>query len=160
MARVAGAIFVSLALASSAAWPADVPEAKPRIEARGDGVRVVHLTQSSCLFLEAEATPAMYHSTRKEDCEAVNRRTLSKRGLRVLRLPPGEYVFRVANRDVPYELGFWLRGQGIGRALLPSVSGGGIFRGTPREYPVTLVKGTYSYSCPLNPTPDYTLVVE
>lgn len=160
MARVLAVIIVFLGLFSRVAWPAAVPDAKPRIEERGDGVRVVHLTQSSCLFLEAEVAPAMYHSTRKEDCEAVNRRTASTRGLRVLRLPPGPYVFRVANRDVPYELGFWLRGEGIGRALLPSVSGGGVFRGTPREYPITLVKGTYSYSCPLNPTPDYTLVVE
>jgi len=129
-------------------------------EARGDEVTVVTLTQTPCLFLESEDRPRAYTSTGKEDCERINQRTLAGRSLKTLRVRPGRYIFRVTNQDVPYEVGFWIRGQGLGRVTLPSVSGGGLTLGRTREYELTLVKGTYSYSCPLNPTPDYTLVVE
>ena len=77
-----------------------------------------------------------------------------------LRLKPGEYVFRVSNRDVPYRLGFWLRGAGLSRLTLPSVSGGGLHTGAVKDYTVNLEAGEYRYSCPLNPTPDYVLIVE
>jgi len=72
----------------------------------------------------------------------------------------GDYIFRVSNRDVPYELGFWLRGQGLGRLTLPSVSGGGIQTGQSKDYRIHLKAGQYYYSCPLNPTPNYTLIVK
>jgi len=39
------------------------------------------------------------------------------------------------------------------------VSGGGLETGISREYGVTLEPGEYVYSCPLNSTPDYRLVV-
>jgi hypothetical protein len=62
---------------------------------------------------------------------------------------------------VPYQLGFWLRGSGVvGRVTLPGVSGGGLTTGATKDYAVTLKAGEYLYSCPLNPTPDYKLVVE
>ena len=61
---------------------------------------------------------------------------------------------------MPYELGFWLRGDGLAaRALLPSVSGGGLVTGKTQDYEIELKPGEYVYSCPLNPTPDYKLVV-
>lgn len=41
---------------------------------------------------------------------------------------------RVRNADVPYELGFWLRGQGVRRLTLPSVSGGGLLQGQSKDY--------------------------
>ena len=41
-----------------------------------------------------------------------------------------------------------------------SVSGGGLATGTTKDYRVTLKPGEYVYSCPLNPTPDYKLVVK
>ncbi|MGP1614552.1 MAG: hypothetical protein ACTS5Y_05780, partial [Pollutimonas bauzanensis] len=73
---------------------------------------------------------------------------------------PGRYIFRVTNKDVPYELGFWLRGAGLtGRATLPSVSGGGLTQGVTKDYAIELKPGEYAYSCPLNPTPDYRLIV-
>jgi len=78
----------------------------------------------------------------------------------VLRLKAGEYNFHVVNKDVPYVLGFWLRGAGLGRLTLPSTSGGGIQTGGYKDYRIKLTKGAYVYSCPLNPTPDYTLIVE
>jgi hypothetical protein len=75
-------------------------------------------------------------------------------------LKAGDYVFRVHNKDVHYVLGFWLRGAGFGRLTLPSTSGGGIQTGGFKDYAITLEVGEYVYSCPLNPTPDYKLVVK
>lgn len=45
------------------------------------------------------------------------------------------------------------------RALLPSVSGGGLTAGRTQDYAIELKRGNYVYSCPLNPTPEYRLVV-
>ena len=132
----------------------------PVVEPRGDGVTIVRLTQAPCLFQESEERPPAYTSTRKVDCERINAQTAGQRTPRTLRLRPGRYLFRVANASVPYEVGFWLRGQGLGRVSLPSVSGGGLRPGTVRDYEITLVTGTYLYSCPLNPTLDYPLLVE
>ena len=53
-----------------------------------------------------------------------------------------------------------LRGKGLGRVTLLSVSGGGLTPGTTKNYIVELKEGEYLYSCPLNPTPDYRLVVK
>lgn len=130
------------------------------IEQRSDGVTIVTLTQTPCLFLESEDNPQAYTSTKKADCEKINRETAAQRTFKTLRLKPGQYIFRVTNKNVPYDLGFWVRGQGVGRLTLPSVSGGGLAIGKTLDYKVTLVKGEYYYSCPLNPTPDYLLVVE
>ena len=123
---------------------------------------VVELTQTGCQFLETEAADHGFATHGAADCNAINARTSAARlaNGKVLRLTPGEYVFRVTNRDVPYPLGFWLRGKGLGRVTLPSVSGGGLATGASRDYPVTLAAGEYHFSCPLNPTPDYTLIVE
>ncbi|MBE9527932.1 MAG: hypothetical protein IME99_01695 [Proteobacteria bacterium] len=121
---------------------------------------VVTLTQTPCTIIEAEVTPRRYVSNSIDDCVQVNSETASEREQKVLRLSPGPTVFSVTNKDVPYPLGFWLRGKGLGRLTLPSVSGGGLATGHTKEYAVDLVPGKYLYSCPLNPTPDYLLVVE
>lgn len=131
----------------------------PFIEKKSDGVTIVRLTQVACLFLESEENPQNYTSTKKQDCEEINRKTLKSRKLKTLTLKPGKYIFRVTNKNVSYELGFWIRGQGLGRVTLPSVSGGGLTIGETRDYEITLVKGDYAYRCPLNPTPDYSLIV-
>jgi len=84
----------------------------------------------------------------------------------VLELEPGTYTFRVSNTDVPYELGFWIReadyqlGNPVHKLTKTSVSGGGLFAGQSKAYEVELEPGEYVYSCPLNPTPDYKLVVK
>ena len=115
---------------------------------------VIELTQTRCEFLEPEGEDHRFEASGPEDCKAINARTGEERVAR-------SRVLRVHNRDVPWELGFWLRGDGlINRARLPSVSGGGITLGTTQEYVVDLEPGEYVYSCPLNPTPDYKLVVE
>jgi len=126
--------------------------------------RVIELTQVPCQFLESENDVNQgYKSRSSADCDAINARTADQRlkKARTLELEPGRYVFHVVNRNVPYPLGFWLRGDGVvNRALLPSVSGGGIATGTSQDYTIDLKPGEYVYSCPLNPTPDYKLVVK
>jgi len=123
---------------------------------------VIQLTQTACQFVESETQDYAFQSKKAEDCIAINQQTQSKRLAlsQTLHLKAGSYVFRIQNRDVPYELGFWLRGQGLGRLTLPSVSGGDIQIGEFKDYPITLKKGEYFYSCPLNPTPDYHLQVK
>lgn len=129
-----------------------------------DEATVIELTQTGCQFLEPEnGVDHGFQPTRKADCVDINARTGSDRlaKAQLLHLEPGRYIFRVTNTNVPYELGFWLRGAGlVGRATLPSVSGGGLVMGASEDYAVELVEGEYLYSCPLNPTPDYRLVVE
>ncbi len=127
---------------------------------RENGVVIVTLTQTPCLFVESEVNPQVYRSDKAADCIAINKQTAGQRQFRPLHLPPGKVIFRVANDGVPYELGFWVRGQGLGRVSLPSVSGGGLMPGQTKEYAITLKNGKYWYSCPLNPTPNYTLIVE
>lgn len=127
-----------------------------------DQPTVIRLTQLPCQFVEPEGADHGYKTTKKADCEAINAKTGTERVAKskVIELKPGKYVFRVKNENVPYELGFWLRGEGLtGRAILPSVSGGGLTRGKTQEYPIDLRPGNYLYSCPLNTTPDYKLVV-
>ncbi len=124
---------------------------------------VIELTQVPCQFVESEnGVDRGYRSTQKADCEAINAQSGRKRvdEAQPMRLKAGSYVFRVTNKNVPYDLGFWLRGDGlINRTRLPSVSGGGLKTGATREYTIELEAGEYVYSCPLNTTPDYRLIV-
>ncbi len=126
-------------------------------------VTVIHLTQTPCQFLESEnEVDHGFTSSEKSDCDQINSETGTERlsKAKVLDLKPGKYIFRVTNKNVSYPLGFWLRGDGlINRAKLPSVSGGGLYQESTKEYVITLKEGEYVYSCPLNPTPDYKLVV-
>jgi len=148
-ARLAG-LFTLLALAWLYAPP--LARAAPPV--------VVELTQTPCTIVEAEVAPRAFTSTGYDDCRRINAETAGEREFKVLRLKPGRTIFRVTNSDVPYELGFWLRGRGLKRLTLPSVSGGGLTEGATKDYVVDLKPGEYLYSCPLNPTPDYPLVVE
>lgn len=124
---------------------------------------VIELNQVPCQFLEPEGeVDHGFQSSSSADCEKINARTADERlaDVEPLVLAPGEYIFRVTNRNVSYPLGFWLRGESlIARATLPSVSGGGLTPGTTIDYRITLEPGEYVYSCPLNPTPDYPVVV-
>ena len=126
--------------------------------------KVIELTQVPCQFLESEGGKDRgFKSVKSADCEAINAKTAKQRlaEAQPLELKPGKYVFRVANRNVPYELGFWLRGESlVDRARLPSVSGGGLATGRTQDYAIDLKPGSYVFSCPLNPTPDYKLVVK
>ncbi len=124
---------------------------------------VIELTQIPCQFVESEnGVDHGFTSAEKADCESINAKTEADRlaKAKVLELTPGKYVFRVTNKNVPYPLGFWLRGDGlISRVRLPSVSGGELILGKTQDYAIELKEGDYVYSCPLNPTPDYKLIV-
>ncbi len=147
----AGVLALGVASAATAAGP----EVK--------GPQVIELTQTACQFVESEnGIDHGFATSTKADCETINAESGDERlaGAKVLELKPGRYIFRVTNEDVPYELGFWLRGEGLGRFLKDSVSGGGLTRGVTRDYEIELTEGDYLYSCPLNPTPDYRIVVK
>ncbi len=130
---------------------------------------IINLTQVGCQFLESENDVDHGYVTKSaDDCVEINGRTGEQRlaEARVLDLPPGKYIFRVENRNVPYPLGFWLRehdyqlGNPIHLLTKTSISGGGLNIGTTLDYEVELEAGTqYVYSCPLNPTPNYSIVV-
>ena len=150
-ATIAGSIA---ALAMALLLPADATAAD---------AKVVALTQVPCQFLESEGGKDRGYKSRSiKDCEAINAKTAKQRvaEARPQELKPGKYVFRVTNKNVPYELGFWLRGASVaGRVTLPSVSGGGLMPGKTQDYEIELKPGEYVYSCPLNTTPDYKLIV-
>ena len=122
---------------------------------------VIDLTQVGCQFLEVENKNYQYQPTNAEDCKKINSETLATRqsGFKPLELKPGKYIFRVTNSNVSYPLGFYLRGEGFKQVSLPKVSGGGLTQGTTKDYEITLTSGKYVFSCPLNPTPDYPIVV-
>lgn len=147
------AVAVTLVVLSAAAAAAQTQAPK-----------VIQLTQVSCQFVESEnGVTRGYQSRSKSDCERINEKDGAQRvaGAKPLELKPGRYIFRVTNQSVPYELGFWLRGAGIvDRARLPSVSGGGLTHGVTKDYEIELKPGEYAYSCPLNTTPDYRLIVK
>lgn len=149
-----GSALACLSMALIAAFPAG---------AGSHAARVIELTQLPCQFLESEnGIDRKYVSRSIKDCETINEKTARERlaSARQLELKPGKYVFRVTNKTVPYELGFWLRGAStLSRVTLPSVSGGGLVPGKTQDYEIDLKPGEYVYSCPLNNTPDYKLVV-
>ena len=155
------------ACAPSLLAPTVVAAALVTAPAPGTAAEVVRLTQTACQFLEPEGVDRAYRSTDKATCDAINANTGADRlaHATVLELGPGTYVFRITNRDVPYELGFWLRDRDydwrnpVHKLTKTSVSGGGLIEGKTQDYEVTLKPGEYLYSCPLNTTPDYRLVV-
>jgi hypothetical protein len=131
--------------------------------------KLLELTQIGCQFLESEnGVDQGFKPKAADDCKAVNKKTGSDRLAKAkpITVKPGKYIIRVTNKNVPYELGFWIRSEGfnsfnpIDRLKKVNVSGGGLTTGKSRDYEVELKPGRYTYSCPLNPTPDYTLVVK
>ena len=137
--------------------------------ALADDAKVITLTQTGCQFLEAEGGKDRgYKPAKAADCKAINKQNGAQRVAEAgpMKLKPGKYVFRVTNRNVPYSLGFWLRSEGydwknpLDKLTKTSVSGGGLTMGKTKDYEVTLKPGEeYVFSCPLNPTPDYHIVV-
>jgi len=130
---------------------------------------IITLNQTGCQFLESEnGVDRGFEPKSADDCNAINADTGAERlaEAKVLELAPGTYTFRVTNDDVPYELGFWLResdyelGNPLHKLTKTSVSGGGLVQGTSKDYEVELEPGEYLYSCPLNPTPNYKIVVK
>ncbi|GAB5400994.1 MAG: hypothetical protein Aureis2KO_25790 [Aureisphaera sp.] len=81
-------------------------------------------------------------------------------------LNEGTYVFEISNRQAGTDVGFVLVPQGkdaskpenhIKEAYVTQVVKEGEIQTSNQ---VTLAKGTYTYFCPLNKTPQYTLTVK
>lgn len=150
------AVFAAATLAVSALMLSS------ELQASSDATVIV-LTQTPCQFLETEGVDHGYTAATRADCMKINDASGAQRVEKSepMILKPGKYIFRVSNKNVPYNLGFWLRGDGLAnRAMLPSVSGAGLSEGVTADYEVTLEEGDYVFSCPLNPTPDYRLRVK
>lgn len=81
-----------------------------------------------------------------------------------LKLKEGVYVFEVMNKGVDHECGFVVAPMGktdqknhIPEAYLMKTIKNGE---TSKSKEVALTKGEYVYFCPMNPTPQYKLIVE
>ncbi len=79
-------------------------------------------------------------------------------------LSEGTYVFEIANAGVDHEVGFVLAPKGKTDAA-DHIKEAYVTAAVPTDAKghsnkVTLTKGEYVYFCPLNPTPQYTLVVK
>jgi len=84
-----------------------------------------------------------------------------------LELKPGKYQFKVTNKDIAKEVGFVIQketdkdGDVMKTALKNSFSQWTVGAGeTTTSGIIELTAGNYVYSCPLNPTPKYTLTVK
>jgi len=150
---LSGAAFAGMILGSASATMAASPQ-------------IIELVQVPCQFLDVEIDQG-FTTTKKADCEEINEQTTEARlaAAKIMTLKPGDYIFKVTNKNVPYELGFWLRDKDynwanpVHKLTKTSVSGGGMHTGKTLEYKVTLKPGEYLFSCPLNTTPDYSLIV-
>lgn len=131
--------------------------------ASAEDAEIIELTQVNCQFVESEhGKNHGFESSKKEDCEVIHKQSGKERlaASKTIELKPGKYIFRVTNSNVEYPLGFYLRGDGlVNQVALPKVSGGGLELGVTKDYEINLVEGEYVYSCPLNSTLDYKLVV-
>lgn len=84
-----------------------------------------------------------------------------------LDLKPGKYQFRIVNKDVEKEVGFLIQAKADAKkdpmktAVANSFANAMVKKGTA-EYTgvVELTSGEYVYSCPINPTPHYTITVK
>ena len=98
-----------------------------------DEVTVIHLTQ----------TPGQF------DTQTLN-------------LKPGKYIFKVTNENVDHEVAFMLTPANDSKSPIQSAGLPNLLKEgqTAQSNVVNLTAGTYNYSCPLNPTPQYTLTVQ
>ena len=77
-------------------------------------------------------------------------------------LEPGDYIFEISNNNVGHQVGFVLAPKSnpdahIKTAYVTKV----VDNNTTESSNVThLEKGEYVYFCPMNPTPQYTLIVK
>jgi hypothetical protein len=84
-----------------------------------------------------------------------------------LKLKPGKYQFKVMNQGVEKDLGFVIqkaadKDKDVMKTAVPNSFTTNLIKKDAVEYTgvVELTKGEYVYSCPLNPTPQYKLMVE
>lgn len=83
---------------------------------------------------------------------------------KAITLSEGTYVFEIANSGVDHEVGFVLAPKGKTDAanhIKDAYVTKTVATDTKeKSNNVTLAKGEYVYFCPMNPTPQYSLIVE
>ncbi|MCI2229521.1 cupredoxin domain-containing protein [Polaribacter sp. MSW13] len=79
-----------------------------------------------------------------------------------LTLSEGTYIFEITNTNVGHNVGFVLAPKSDVKAHIKNAYVTAQVKNNTKETSkkVTLTKGEYVYFCPLNPTPQYTLIVE
>lgn len=83
-----------------------------------------------------------------------------------LTLKEGNYIFEITNNNVGHQVGFVLvpKGKDVSKPenhITTAYVTKAVENNTKETSKVTtLAKGEYVYFCPLNPTPQYTLIVE
>ena len=77
-------------------------------------------------------------------------------------LSEGTYIFEIANNHVGHDVGFVLAPKSDTKKHIKNayVTKPVKNNSKSKSNKVTLKKGTYVYFCPLNPTPQYTLIVK
>ncbi|ARV15939.1 plastocyanin/azurin family copper-binding protein [Polaribacter sp. SA4-12] len=77
-------------------------------------------------------------------------------------LSEGTYIFEIANNNVGHNVGFVLAPKSGVKAHIKNAYVKEQVKNNTKQTSktVTLTKGEYVYFCPLNPTPQYTLIVE
>lgn len=77
-------------------------------------------------------------------------------------LSEGTYIFEISNNNVGHNVGFVLAPKSDTSKHIKSayVKKPVVNNSKSTSNKVTLKKGEYVYFCPLNPTPQYTLIVE
>lgn len=157
-ALAAGAALLGLALTGAAPAVAD-DWSQPAIPHD----RLITLTHTGCQFLEAENNVEYgFETTASMDCVAINKETGADRlaDAAPMRLEAGQYTIRVINRDVPYGVGFWLRSRDPNKRLTETSAAKGLIEiGQAMDFEVDLTPGEYLYSCPINPTLNYVMIV-
>jgi plastocyanin len=117
------------------------------------------------LFVGFSMTTQAQSKMMKKDVKTVSlEQTKGEFTQKAITLSAGTYVFEIANTNVGHDVGFVLAPKGktdaanhIKNAYVTEVVKNNT-KGHSNE--VTLAKGEYVYFCPLNPTPQYTLIVE
>ena len=77
-------------------------------------------------------------------------------------LSEGSYIFEIANNNVGHNVGFVLAPKSDVKAHIKNAYVTEQVKNNTKQTSktVTLKKGEYVYFCPLNPTPQYTLIVK
>lgn len=78
-----------------------------------------------------------------------------------LKLKAGTYVFKIVNKGIDHNVGFYLQHDNDKGKKVAKSDTGLIKTNTSAKTGVVVLKpGKYVYSCPLNPTPHYVITVE
>ncbi|APY08599.1 hypothetical protein BWZ20_09930 [Winogradskyella sp. J14-2] len=81
---------------------------------------------------------------------------------KAITLEEGNYIFEIKNNDVGHQVGFVLAPKSNPNAHIKTAYVTKAVDNNSKEKTniTTLKKGEYIYFCPMNPTPQYTLIVE